>query len=236
MRTRPPALRAASPRRSPPSSGSSSHRTPSSASSSAIAGHPRVEAGRRVAGHPPGRVEVDHQLEPVAHGGPGRADGLEPVRRPVGVDPDLHRPEALVADPDARTPLVRRRDARPSRHTPGARPSPRRTGPRRAAGDLADEVPERGLERPVAAGVEGDRLERPDVARDAQRVLAEEQVLVRREAVHRVARADARDALVGLDPDERRRERRPRDGVPGREERRVERSLEPRDADPGDAH
>ena len=60
--------------------------------------------------------------------------------------------------------------------------------------------------------MEVDRLERPDVARDGQRVLADEQVLERLEPVHRVARADADHALVGLDPDERHGEAGPRHG------------------------
>ena len=76
--------------------------------------------------------------------------------------------------------------------------------------------------------MEVDRLEGPDVPGDGQRILADEQVLERLEAVHRVARADPDDPLVGLDPDDRRRERRPRDGVPGGRERRVERDHEPR--------
>ena len=37
--------------------------------------------------------------------------------------------------------------------------------------DLADDVPQGDLERPVPAGVEVDRLDRPDVAGDGQRVL-----------------------------------------------------------------
>ena len=106
----------------------------------------------------------------------------------------------------------------------------------RQAGDLAGDVPQGDLERPVAAGVEVDRLERPDVPGDGQRVLADEQVLVRLEAVHRVARADPDDPLVGLDPDDRRRERAPRDRVPGGRERRVERHDEAVEADAGDAH
>ena len=68
--------------------------------------------------------------------------------------------------------------------------------------------------------MEIDRLEDADVAGDGQRILADEQVLEGLEAVHRVARADAHDALVGLDADDRRREARAGDRVPGRGERR----------------
>ena len=58
--------------------------------------------------------------------------------------------------------------------------------------DLAGDVPQGRLEGPVATGVEVDRLEDPDVARDGQRILPDEQVLVGLEPVHRVARPDAR--------------------------------------------
>src|SRR5690606_12361291 len=58
----------------------------------------------------------------------------------------------------------------------------------------------------------------------------------RREPVHRVARADADDALGGLDTDEGGGERAARDRVPGGGERRVEGQLEPGDADVGDLH
>ena len=106
----------------------------------------------------------------------------------------------------------------------------------RDSGDLADDVPQRDLDRPVATGVEVDRLEDADVAGDRQRIAADEQVLEGLEAVHRVARSDADDALVGLDPDDRRRERAPRDRVPGGRERRVERQDETVEADGGDTH
>ena len=124
-----------------------------------------------------------------------------------------------------------------TRHRP-AEPSRRATEQRRdrEPGDLAEDVPQRGLERPVPSGVEVDRLEDADVARDRQRVLADEQVLERLEAVHRVARADAHDALVGLDADDRGGERAARDRVPGGREGRVQGHDEPAQADGGDAH
>ena len=58
----------------------------------------------------------------------------------------------------------------------------------------------------------------------------------RLEAVHRVARADADDALVRLDPDDRDREDGPRQRVPRRRERRIERDPESIQADRGDTH
>ena len=128
---------------------------------------------------------------------------LEPAR----VDPDLERAEALVAEPQRRLGPGGRRQQHPARgvgrDAVGGPAEQRRDG---QPGDLADDVPQGRLERPVPAGVEVDRLEDPDVAGDRQRVLADEQVLERLEPVHRVARADPDDALVGLDPDDRRRE------------------------------
>jgi len=104
------------------------------------------------------------------------------------------------------------------------------------SGDLADDVPQGDLERPVAARVEVDRLERPDMPGDGQRILPDEQVLERLEAVHRVARADPDDALVGLDPHDRGGERAARLRVPRGVERRVQWDDQAIEADGGDAH
>ena len=71
---------------------------------------------------------------------------------------------------------------------------------------------------------------------DVQRVGADEQVDERVEAVHRVARADADDPLVGLDPHDRGREAAARDGVPGGREGRVQREHQAVQPDRGDAH
>ncbi len=106
----------------------------------------------------------------------------------------------------------------------------------RESRDLADDVPQRHFDRPVAAGVEVDRLEDTDVVGDRQRIAADEQVLEGLEAVHRVARSDPDDALVGLDPDDRRRERAAWNGVPGGRERRVEGQDQTVQADAGDTH
>ena len=83
--------------------------------------------------------------------------------------------------------------------------------------------------------MEIDGLEDADVALDLERVPPDEQVLVRLEPVHGVARPDADDPLVGLDADDRDRELGARHRVPRRRERRIERdeeSLEPDGADP----
>ena len=154
-----------------------------------------------------------------------------------GVDPDLQGPEAFLAQPERRFGPFRRWEQHPARRVCGDRV-------RRPAeelgdglpGDLATDVPERRLERPVSAGVEIDRLEDADMAIDGERVLADEQMLERLEPVHRVTRADADDAFVGLDPDDRHRELGPRHGVPGRGERRVERDAEALETDGADPH
>ena len=74
-------------------------------------------------------------------------------------------------------------------------------------------------------GMEIDRLEDADVARDSERILADEQVLEGFEAVHRVAGPDADDAGVGLDADDRGREPSPGNRVPGGRKGRVERRI-----------
>ena len=198
----------------------------------------RVDRRRRVAGHPPALVEVDHDRHRIADRVPGRGDGGQALLEPSGIDPDLERartPPRAGAAPIRRAPPAAA--ASRTRRRPGcpsvAPPKSVATG---QPGDLADDVPQRDLERPVAAGVEVDRLEDADVTGDRQRIAADEQVLEGLEAVHRVARSDADDALVGLDPDDRRRERAARDRVPGGRERRVERQDETVQSDAGDTH
>ena len=95
------------------------------------------------------------------------------------IHPDLQRPEAFLAQTQrALRPGGGRQEhpARRVRRDPVERPAEQ--GRDRQAGDLAGQVPQRDLERPVAPGMEVDRLERPDVAGDRQRILADEQVLV----------------------------------------------------------
>ena len=239
MRTPVPDARsAASPRRSVPASGSSSQRTSYSASWTAIArAADRSIDGGRVAGHPPALVEVDHDRHRIADGVPGRRHGGEALLEPSRIDPDLERAEPLVAQAQGRFGPGGRGQQHPARGI-GRDAVAGATEERgdREPGDLADDVPQRDLDRPVAAGVEVDRLEDADVVRDRQRIAADEQVLEGLEAVHRVARSDADDALVGLDPDDRRRERAARDGVPGGREGRVEGQDQTVQADAGDAH
>ena len=61
------------------------------------------------------------------------------------------------------------------------------------------------------------------MSRDVHWVLADEELRERLEAVHGVARADADDALVGLDTHDGRVESRAWHRVPGGAKRRVER-------------
>jgi len=101
---------------------------------------------------------------------------------------------------------------------------------------LAGEIPERGFEGPVAPGVERDRLQHPNVALDLERVLPEEELGVALEAVHRVPRADAGEALVGVDVDEGGLERASRRRVPGGLEGRVEGQPQAPQTDARDPH
>ncbi len=109
-------------------------------------------------------------------------------------------------------------------------------GGHRQPGHLAGDVPQRGLQRPVPPGVEVDRLQRPHVPGDPQRIVTDEQVGVRLEAGHRVARPDTGQAGVGLDPYQGGVEPLPRHRVPRGPERRVERQPEPVEPDRGDLH
>jgi hypothetical protein len=84
--------------------------------------------------------------------------------------------------------------------------------------------------------MEVDGLEDTDVALDLERILTDEQVLERLEAVHRVARADADDPLIGLDADDGDRELGAWDRIPGSRERRVERNAEALETDGADPH
>lgn len=74
------------------------------------------------------------------------------------------------------------------------------------------------------------------MALDRQRVVADEQRLVAGEAGHSVARADADQALVGLDPDDARVDGRPGTAVPARLKGRIERQAMAGDRDGGDLH
>ncbi len=199
----------------------------------------RLEIDRRrgVAGHPPALVQVDHDRHRVADGGTRRCDRGEPFLEPARVDADLEGSEPLLAQPQGgfgpfwcghQHPAggVRRQRVGRAAEQRGDR-QPR---------DLARDVPQGRLERPVPTCVEVDRLEDSDVPSDRERILTDEEVLEGFETVHRVARADADDALVGLDADDRHRERGSRHGVPRRREGRIEGHAEALETDGADPH
>ena len=196
----------------------------------------RIERGRRVAGHPPALVEVDHDRHRIGDRVPCRRDGREPLLEPARIDPDLERREALVAEAERGLGASRRGEQHPAR---GVRRDPRGRATEQGrdghARDLARDVPQCSLERPVATRMEIDGLEDLDLVGDRQRIGADEQVDERVEAVHRVARADADDPLVGLDPHDRGREARAGRGPrrPGRVGRAGHQAVQ---ADRGDAH
>ncbi len=62
-----------------------------------LAGLGQVGGVRRVTGHPPGLVEVDHDLEVVAQFSRERPGPTRSPRDAVAVDADLHGPEAGLA-------------------------------------------------------------------------------------------------------------------------------------------
>ncbi len=195
------------------------------------------QARRDVAGHAPPLVEVDTDLHVVAdRGADGRHDG-HALLGAVARDAHLERAEALLAQRQ-RVLGPRLWGAQLAERGVGGDAVDRAAEQRRAghAERLSGEIPERRLERPRPPRVQLDRLQRARVAREAQRVLAEEQVGVGDEPVHRVARADADEALVGLHAHERGVEGRPRNGVPGGAEGRVEGERQALERDRRDAH
>ena len=166
-----------------------------------------------------------------------RRDRGEPLVEAARVDPDLERPEPFLPKSQRGFGAFRWRQEHPARGIGGqsiARAAEQRRD--RDTGDLAGDVPQRRLEWPVPPGVEIDRLEHADVARDRQRILPDEQVLERLEPVHRVARTEAGHALIGLDADDRDRELRARHRVPGRREGWLERHTQPLEPDGADPH
>ena len=196
-----------------------------------------AEPGTGVAGHPPPLVEVDHDLEPVAGGGPDRGHDRDAFIEAVASDPDLDRAEAFL-DQTQRVVGPGVRGAQLAQRRVRGNPLQRAAQERRHANPEGPpgEVPQRRLERPAPAGVKGDRLERPGVGCELERVATDEQVPVLLEARHRVAAADPAHALVGLDPYNRRPELRARIRIPGRAERGVQWQPQALDLDCGDPH
>ena len=139
-------------------------------------------------------------VERVADRLADRGHDGDPVVDGVAGDPDLDRPEPLLDErhgvlgaPIRGAQLAQRRVCR----QPIARATEQRRD--RDARAPAVEIPECRLERPVAARVKRDRLERAGVGGERQRVAADEQVLELLEAAHRVAAGDSGQSLVGLE-------------------------------------
>ena len=80
-----------------------------------LAGRDRVERARRVAGHPPALVEVDHDRHRVADRVARRDDRGDALLEPARIDPDLERTEPLVAQPQRRFGACRRWQEHPAR-------------------------------------------------------------------------------------------------------------------------
>ena len=84
--------------------------------------------------------------------------------------------------------------------------------------------------------MEIDVVDHPVMPFDRHRVLADEKMLVPLETDHHVARGEAHQPLIGLDPGNDRIEMRPRPRIPTRPERRVQRQAMMADLDLGDFH
>src|SRR5215471_15141302 len=151
----------ANPATSAPGRGSSTQSTPSSPSSSTVR---RAEAG-------------------------SRAGSMSPGQRQVFPDePDLESSEALLTERQRRFGSCRGRYDFTTRGIGGhAVPRSSEEDRDRLAGGLADDVPQSRLEGPVTPGMEGDGVQAPHVARDLERISADEELRVRLEAVHCVA-------------------------------------------------
>ena len=239
----PPAIRtpgaearsAASPRRSVPASGSSTQSTSYSASWAAtFARRDRVQRRRRVAGHPPALVEVDHDAPSCRR--PRRGS-----RRPPRGPRRGRRGSTRIFS--ARNPSSRRRRADSARAAAGSSDAARRVGrdpvggpaeQRRdgQAGDLAGDVPERRLERPVAARRgsrssrgpgRGGRWRAGPGRRTGARTPRSQSIVSPDPMPTTPSSVSTRTIVTG--------KVRPRLGVPRGRERRVER--EPRDAAAG---
>src|SRR5262249_9351917 len=183
-------------------------------------------------------VGVDQDHEAVAHRAAHALDLRDVLAdRPVG-QPPLARAPAL--GPPGRGALATPRAvaqldaARVAGHAVAvAAPEL----PERLAGRLADQVPERDLDAPGAAGV----LEDPLMALELERVLADQARLdpaLERRRVGVAGRAPADQPVVARDPDQDRAAAAPvRSRRPGRPDRLGERpALQANDLEVGDLH
>ena len=154
------------------------------------------------------------------------------------VEADLDRPDPALAQGEAALRALLRRQELAARCVgEEARRPAAEEPPERRAGGLADEVPDRDLDRPGSAAVQVDRL--ADLAHDlgAERVEADEQALEQLPVGQAVAaRGYAGHALVRAHEHERRVLVSARDGIPRGVEGRVERVAVGACLDGGDAH
>ena len=204
------------PARSSPGSGSS---TQAPRRRPGLLDHARAAGARAradIARHPPPLVEVDHDLQTVAGRVADRGHGGDPVGEPLLGEPDL---DGAKARPDER---VRIRRALPGRSELAERgvggdalAGAAEQGRDRDAERLPGEVPQCRLQWPVPAGMERDRLQRPRVLGEGERIAADEQMRELLKAGHRVAAGDTGQAIVGADAHKRGVEALPGGRIPG---------------------
>jgi hypothetical protein len=163
-----------------------------------------LERRADVSGHAPALVHVDDDRHRVSDCLANGGDGRNAVVKPVGDQAQLEGAEALLSEGKRILGAPLRGTKLAGRRIEGDSPDGAAEQLHdRSALCLAHHIPEGNLEGPVAAGVEGDRLEHPYVTLELTRILPDEEVLVAAEPIHGVARAEARDPLIGLDDDER---------------------------------
>ena len=98
----------------------------------------------------------------------------------------------------------------------------RREAPNRLVGSLADNIPQREVERPITGIVERQVVEDTRVALDIERIMADEEVLELLEAQHFVSRRDAGQALIRVNAGDVAVKLAARARVPACMKRRVE--------------
>ena len=182
-----------------------------------------VPAGLEIPGHAPTLVRVDHDLEVRPD---GISDSLDDgnILTPVGVvKADLDGLHARVAKRDAAARALGRLDQLAARRIGDeAIRAAAEELPDGLAGHLPDQIPDGGLGDPGAAAVEVDRLTELTDDLRAEGVKADEERFEQRAIGQVIAARPARDAVVGVDADERRLLVVARNRVPGSAERWVE--------------
>ena len=162
-------------------------------------------------------------------------DELDIVAPVVVLEADLHGSHASVAQLDgAASTLVRVDRLAARRVREDALRAAAEEAPERLIEGTTHEVPDGHLDGPRTAAVEVDGL--ADLPDDlgSSRIDADEVTPEFRQVRQVVAARVPGDTVVGVDCDERRLDARPRHGVPGGPERRVERERVPTRLDRGD--